>query len=289
MIIAKLLYKTPDTLNALSISFLIMITYNPFVIYDMGLILSYGGTIGILLFANLFKKTKNKILNIAIVSLSAQIVLMPIIAYFYCTLHPTFFVSNIIATPIFEMTILIGFVFTFVSFIFPPLCFLLKFPLEICTTALIKIANISSNLPFAEINIIRPNIYEIIIYYMIAIIFVIPTKISKKKVICILLCILLIIQIPKFLPTTFCIYFVDVGQGDCTLIQTVNHKTIMIDSGGSENIEEYDIGKKVLVPYLLARGVYKLDFIMISHFHADHCNRICWSNGRDKSGNIING
>ena len=76
------------------------------------------------------------------------------------------------------------------------------------------------------------------------------------------------------MPTSLHIYFVDVGQGDCTLIQTVNHKTIMIDSGGSENLEEYDVGKSVLVPYLLARGITKLDYIMISHFHADHCNRL---------------
>lgn len=65
---------------------------------------------------------------------------------------------------------------------------------------------------------------------------------------------------------------IDVGQGDCTLIKTPHNKTIMIDSGGQENLEEYDVGKAVLVPYLLARGITKLDYIVISHFHADHCN-----------------
>ncbi len=99
-------------------------------------------------------------------------------------------------------------------------------------------------------------------------------KVQKKKIIAILLCLILILQIGKVMPTSLHIYFVDVGQGDCTLIETTNHKTIMIDSGGFENLEEYDVGKKVLVPYLLARGITKIDYIMISHFHADHCNRI---------------
>ena len=63
----------------------------------------------------------------------------------------------------------------------------------------------------------------------------------------------------------------------------------MIDSGGAENLEEYDVGKKVLVPYLLARGITKLDYIMVSHFHADHCNRLYSSNEPNKSRNTFNG
>lgn len=46
----------------------------------------------------------------------------------------------------------------------------------------------------------------------------------------------------------------------------------MIDSGGAEDLEKYDVGKKVLIPYLLTKGIKQLDYILISHFHADHCN-----------------
>ncbi len=96
--------------------------------------------------------------------------------------------------------------------------------------------------------------------------------ITRKRVICTILVIILVFEIAKIIPSNLKIYMIDVGQGDCTLIKTANNKTIMIDSGGQENLEEYDVGKEVLVPYLLARGITKLDYIMISHFHADHCN-----------------
>ena len=69
------------------------------------------------------------------------------------------------------------------------------------------------------------------------------------------------------IPHDLKIYFIDVGQGDCTLIVTPNDKTILIDGGGSET---YDVGENILVPYLLDRKIKKVDYIIISHFDQDH-------------------
>ena len=65
------------------------------------------------------------------------------------------------------------------------------------------------------------------------------------------------------------IYFVDVGQGDCTLIVTDNNTKILIDGGGSNN-KNYDIGKNTTLPYLLDRRINCLDYVIISHFDSDH-------------------
>ncbi|MCL1809448.1 MAG: DNA internalization-related competence protein ComEC/Rec2 [Clostridiales bacterium] len=61
--------------------------------------------------------------------------------------------------------------------------------------------------------------------------------------------------------------FVDVGQGDCLHIRTPGGKNILIDGGGSQN---YDVGKKTLMPYLLKNGVSKIDMAFVSHRHLDH-------------------
>ena len=67
------------------------------------------------------------------------------------------------------------------------------------------------------------------------------------------------------------IYFVDVGQGDCTVIITQGNKKIIIDGGGNntEN-SSYDVGESVLFPYLLDRRINSLDYVIISHFDSDH-------------------
>ena len=54
-IAGKLLFRSGDTINAISLSLLILLIYNPFLIFDIGLILSYGGTMGILLFNRDYK------------------------------------------------------------------------------------------------------------------------------------------------------------------------------------------------------------------------------------------
>lgn len=65
------------------------------------------------------------------------------------------------------------------------------------------------------------------------------------------------------------VYFVDIGQGDSSLIQTKDGKNILIDTGEGES-SRYPAGKKVLFPYLLKRNVHKLDLLIISHFDSDH-------------------
>ena len=69
------------------------------------------------------------------------------------------------------------------------------------------------------------------------------------------------------------IYFVDVGQGDCTFVVTPQNKTILIDGGGSE-FGDFDVGKNTLLPYILDRGYNKIDYIFISHFDSDHVGGI---------------
>src|SRR5574344_2423534 len=61
-------------------------------------------------------------------------------------------------------------------------------------------------------------------------------------------------------------------NGDSTLIITNDNKKILIDGGGSTDLEKYNVGEKVLLPYLLDRKIKSLDYVFISHFDSDHCN-----------------
>lgn len=61
--------------------------------------------------------------------------------------------------------------------------------------------------------------------------------------------------------------FVDVGQGDCIHVKTPEGKNYLLDGGG--NIR-YDVGIKIVKPYLLKNGVKKLDGAFVTHLHEDH-------------------
>ncbi len=63
------------------------------------------------------------------------------------------------------------------------------------------------------------------------------------------------------------IIFLDVGQGDCLFIESPTGRTAMIDSGGSGR---YDVGRKILLPFLLKNGHKELDLAIVTHLHQDH-------------------
>lgn len=60
---------------------------------------------------------------------------------------------------------------------------------------------------------------------------------------------------------------VDVGQGDCLHLRTKDGRNLLIDGGGSIS---YDVGKKILKPYLLKNGFSSVDLAAATHLHTDH-------------------
>lgn len=326
---ASILNRKSDTINNLGISSLILLIYNPYFLLDAGFLLSYAGTIGIILFSDkiknftenvILKKKKNldnikdlgdnkeiigikkyriimkKILNSLIdsfsITVAANLLIIPIMAYMFNTISFTFWISNILAAPIMEIVTIFGFIVYFISIIFPLLAEFLGIILNFLLTVLLRIAEISSIIPGSSIYVKTPNIIFCVIYYLLTItilkiselkrikkinniILTIKSHIKKYKfkvIVATILLILLTSYIIKFIPNNLRIYFVDVGQGDCTLIKTIQNKTILIDGGGSE-FGNFDVGESILLPYLLDRGITKIDYLMVSHFDSDHVGR----------------
>ena len=71
--------------------------------------------------------------------------------------------------------------------------------------------------------------------------------------------------IPSMPPSP--VIMADVGQGDCMHFRCGRNTDVMIDGGGRE---EYNIGEKILKPYLLHTGAWDLDLALVTHQHTDH-------------------
>ena len=61
----------------------------------------------------------------------------------------------------------------------------------------------------------------------------------------------------------------DVGHGDAIVLSLPDGKNVLVDGGGLGR-SSLDIGESVLVPYLLDRGVRKLDAVIVTHADFDH-------------------
>jgi len=64
-----------------------------------------------------------------------------------------------------------------------------------------------------------------------------------------------------FAQDTVSIYFLDVGQGDASIIITSDDRVVMIDSGPNESL---------ILRYLQNLGISQIDLLIATHAHADH-------------------
>lgn len=271
--LASLLYRKADVINAMAISTLLTLLNNPFKLFDIGFQLSYAGTLGIILFCKLINiPIKNKLLKYLkdsiIISISANIFIIPIMMYQFNTISLTFILSNLLAGPLLGISIILEIIVLLISFMSINIAAIPAKVLNILLILIINIANWFSNIEISKIYVITPQIISIVAYYLICAAIILKQK-NRKIIVIIMLTVLIINLFPT--PKKLRINFIDVGQGDSTLIRTETNKVILIDSGGSTASSSFDVGNKVLLPYLLDRRIKKIDFIIVSHFDADHC------------------
>jgi len=65
----------------------------------------------------------------------------------------------------------------------------------------------------------------------------------------------------------FRVTMLDIGQGNAVLVETAT-RTLLFDAGPP--LGRSDAGRRVIVPYLRAHGIERLDRFVVSHAHDDH-------------------
>jgi competence protein ComEC len=84
--------------------------------------------------------------------------------------------------------------------------------------------------------------------------------------------------------------FLDVGQGDAILVEVPDGSRALVD-GGPGGGARFDVGERVVAPFLWNRGIGRLDVIAATHADADHSGGLAavlrglrvgeiWENGR---------
>ena len=307
-IMGGLLHRKSDVWNSLAISLLGILIYNPYLLCHVGLQLSYLGTIGILLFHSTILQILNKIplkkdnfiftkiKEFVAVSVSAQIMILPVLFYYFNCFGIYFLITNLLVSFIIGPLIIVA----FFSLLIKPFFILLSIMLDF-----LNLITSFSQLPLSKIYIPTPSISMIIFYYIGVLLLsklysIYQTKESivtyqriknlialfryrfrerKRTYLRYSVLVMIFVLGLSHLPKDLKIYFVDVGQGDCTFIVTPQNKTILIDGGGSLR-DEFDVGTKTVIPYVLDRGYTVIDYVFISHFDQDHVGRIAKGDGR---------
>lgn len=293
-IISKHLHKRYDFLCGASFSALIMLLCNPYRLFNVGFQLSFLAVIALAFLLPpiekyIRQKTDQSKTNpifwlgkifapVAVI----QIGLWPAIAYLFNYFSLSAFIVNIPTIAIAGIIIPLGIAAAVL------VCILSMPAATFIFAALVTAINILMKIMFAfnnvlyipgitSFNMVSPSLVFICIYYGILLFlasegFWLLFHTNNIRVIAIAICMLaaLSLAIPliaKDYKGKVDLTFVSVGQGDCLHIRTPKGKNILIDGGGSI---DYDVGRKILMPYLLKNGAAKIDLALVTHLHADH-------------------
>lgn len=180
---AFVVYRKSDTLNNISIAVLITLINNPYSIISVSFLLTYGGTLGILYFKPIVEKMiKNikirnrrwkyifikiqrkseKVIEIIAVSLSAQIVIGPVMILNFNSIGIGFWFTNLLLSFVIGIIVMGGFIQIVVSFFSIKVGLILAKLIEIPTYGLLLISKID----MGNFLVVTPNLYQIIFYYI---------------------------------------------------------------------------------------------------------------------------
>ncbi|MCU0641854.1 MAG: DNA internalization-related competence protein ComEC/Rec2 [Candidatus Margulisbacteria bacterium] len=268
MLVGLLFGREKEIYTSLALSALILLVADASVLFDLGFQLSFLATWALVYIAPLLEKKLPKLLAISLAPLLAT---SPIIAFNLSQITPGALLSNLLVLPWVECLVILGLATTLLGFVLLPLAQLLGNAIWLALRALDLIATGVAALPGSSFYIAAPSFLLVLGYYA-ALIALLNGRRRLAAGVCLLALIWHFALAPVgFGPRELTVTFLDVGQGDCALLELPTGRKVLIDGGGTDRPEEEDrIGTKVVMPFLRRKGINKLDLVMLSHPHNDH-------------------
>lgn len=287
-ILAMLLIKTNKSLSStdiLSVVFLFSILINPVVLHQLSFQFSFLVTFSLLLSKKIFMNLRSFLfipLSISLISLLAILPLQIDQFYFFNPLSP---IANLFFVPYFSFFVL---------------------PFMLCLFAVVYVLPVF--LPFLEtiFLFVHNNVLSLLglmeDYYFPAVIGDIPISIfliyflffcyfmakwnnkemkTALKVSVMMVAILLITPVKPYFSAQGTITMLDIGQGDAIVIELPYRKgVIFIDVGGTLNQDFTSTSdktyKQVIKPFLLSKGITRIDAVILSHPDLDHIGNLSY-------------
>ncbi len=288
MLLAMLAKREYDPPTALSFAVLVMLAVNPMTVTSISFQLSVGCMTGIFLFSGRMREWMEKhrwlpkgkdrrvlsrmrrgILLSASVSISASIITAPLVAVYFGTVSLVSILTNLLTLWVISF-IFYGILLTLLlSFLFPGAAGLAAWVIGIPIQYVLLTAKTLAAFPLAAVY--TESSYVVIwlvgVYVLLGVYLLCRHKYPVAFACCaaVSLCAALLLSWYEPLTDDLRLTVLDVGQGQCILLQSEG-KTYMVDCGGDSDTEAADKAAETL----LSQGIHRLDGIILTHFDADH-------------------
>lgn len=216
-----------------------------------------------------------------LLSLAALAGTLPLLVFYFNRFSPLSSISTLLLEPLLCFWALpLGLISAPFIFFAPEIAHLL---LNIGAMGLTMADNLCAwlaDLPFSSIWLPTPFPLEIICYYilLLSILFLRKSKTARLTAVFAI--------VTPLLSTGYGFYrqhsshvdnisFLDVGQGNAVVIELASGFTALIDGGGPYS-PQFNVGERVIAPFLWHKRISRLNAVIISHADADHFNGLAF-------------
>lgn len=275
-LMALLFGREKDRLSIGALSGLILLLIQPLYLFQSSFWYTYSALAGIYfsyLFTGLLAKSPFPYLKYLGVPVSVGFFTLPVSAYYSYHIAPLSFLINAFAIPMFSLLMPLAFLSLLLSLLHPSLGQGVALLAEGMARVLLAGSSGASSI-WGSVSVGRPSLLLLLLYYSLlgglwGYLFIRDRMLKRAflrrflKGEAILLGLSLIIGLYQFFSLR--ITFLDVGQGDCCVIE-YRGKCVIIDGGGSY--------EQKLQPYLFYRGIRRIDLLILSHPDLDHISAL---------------
>lgn len=234
-------------------------------------------------------------------SLSVSLATLPVQLYFYYMFPPYSPLLNLLVVPFVGVLIFTGFAGGAAACLMPSGSAVFTMPCRWILEMYEAVCRIFDKLPGGHLVAGRPSLWKIFVYYgmlMAVLLWEIrkkegersrshgknkkagaegraekgkPNTIRETMVKTGILTVAVLLLCMGERRNTSSCTMLDIGQGDCFVIEEKKGCNILID-GGSSDISS--VGKYRIAPYLRCRGISRLDYVFVSHGDKDHTSGV---------------
>ena len=270
---ARTLDAEAEGARLLTLTALAMLINQPLLLFDVSFQLSFSATAGLMY---LSEDLKNSIRNYKItphysflipnciaepmsMTIAAQLASLPIIVWYFNQISLSSVLANVFVMPLLEIVIVGELLGGLIAAIIPIVGKTFFAGEALIFGAGAELNRIFANLPFSAVQVPTLGLLAGFFYY--------AALILRRPII--LLPIIFLFTINIFKAGDVEVSFVDVGQGDCAVVVTPHGKCLIFDTGGVRE-KMFDVGGRVVVPYLKHENIRAVDKIFLTHVHEDH-------------------
>ncbi|MBS4024729.1 MAG: DNA internalization-related competence protein ComEC/Rec2 [Clostridia bacterium] len=300
--------RRKDFYTAFALAAFLLTLVNPFYLWQVGFQLSFTAAWGIVFFYPALQRLMSGSFawdnhysddgrqfrqawwkNMLIVPVAAQIAVLPLLAYYFNLVSLLGIAANVISLWLAGGAVLTGLVIFPVGVVLPPLGEILLIAVGGGLYFLTELLELMVRLPGAFTIVKTPSLFAIGLYYA-AVIYLAGwlkgdlerltrpwlrwqyPRFSKLAGVALLALTLAAWNFPS--PADqLTVTVLDVGQGDAIVVTLPNGRNLLIDGGGipvRPGSSGYDVGEKVVLPYLQRQGIKKIELLVNTHGHYDH-------------------